>query len=288
MLKNYKLILHIYSIGRINVYGIKGWWGDFSKKTHPLLLWGGLLIISVAGYLAVLYVASLVFPTSTGLNPFGVGHSQMNGVQTTMLFVVQPVALIVFGLMFLGSLLKLIDYAADRIFKRDVPMMWEIAVLLVLVVVLYGFFTTASSLLHQEPVIGTFKQANIPTSSLTYTGDTITFNNDHTFVNHRFGLAESVDPVGHDVSGTWSKDTRPGNSSGLSNANPNPYTSQYNRTVPTGNQYMLNYDLGQGASMNNLEYVAVNNGNLTFFAPLDVSENITSLLYPSMTVFQKQ
>lgn len=262
--------------------GIKDWWNDFSKKTHPLLLWGGLLIISVAGYLAVLYVFSLAFPTSTGLNPFGTGQPQMNNNQTTMLFIVQPLALIVFGLLFLGSLLKLIDYAADRIFKRDVPMMWEIAVLLVLVVVLYGFFTTASSLLYQEPVIGTFKQASAADSSLPATGDTITFNNDHTFVNHR------LSPVAQDVTGTWSKDTRPGNSPGPSNPNPNPYTSQYSPVVPAGNQYLLNYDLGHGASMNHLEYVAVNNGKLTFFAPLDVSDNSTSLLYPSMMTFRKQ
>jgi hypothetical protein len=264
------------------VSGMKEWWDGFSKKTHPLLLWGGLLIISVAGYLAVLYVASLVFPSSTGLNPFGTGQPQMNDIQTFMLFIIQPLALIVFGLLFLGSLLKLIDYATDRIFKRDVPMMWEIAVLLVIIVVLYGFFTTVSSLLYQEPVIGTFKQASTADSGLPATGDTIRFNNDHTFVNHR------LSPVDHDVTGTWSKDTRADSSPRPSNPNPNPYTSQYTSVVPAGNQYLLNYDLGQGASMNHLEYVAVNNGRLTFFAPLDVSDNSTTLLYPSLVTFRKQ
>jgi hypothetical protein len=271
------------------VSGLKDRWDSFSKKTHPLLLWGGLLVLAVLGFLFVSYVTSLVFPGSAGMNPFGSGgQPQMSDNQTTMLFVIQPLALIVFGLLFLGSLFKLIDYAADRIFKRDVPMMREIAVLLGILIVLFVIYTTASSLLNKEPVIGTFKQADIPTSSLINTGDTITFNNDHTFVNHRYGLAGYVDHVGHDVNGTWSKENAANNKSATVNPNPNPYTSQYNPIVPAGNQYLLVYDLEQGTPMSSMEYVAVSTGNLTFFAPLDVSEDITSLLYPSMTVFRKQ
>ena len=95
-LKNYKLALHKYSFRCINVSGIKDWWDDFSKKTHPLLLWGGLLIISVAGYLAVLYVASLVFPAAPAW-PFRGGEPQLNDNQTTMLFVIQPLAFVSSG-----------------------------------------------------------------------------------------------------------------------------------------------------------------------------------------------
>jgi hypothetical protein len=128
------------------VSGFKDQWDSFIKKTHPLLLWGGLLIISVLGYIAILYVAVLVSPAHT--DPTGETGPQLSDNQTTMLFVVQSLSLIIFGLLFPGSLFKLIDYAVDRIFRRDVPMMWEVAALLVIVVVLYVVYTVGSSLFY--------------------------------------------------------------------------------------------------------------------------------------------
>jgi hypothetical protein len=250
-----------------------------------LLLWGGLLILSVVGYIAVLFVALQISHASNG--PSGETGPQLSDNQTTMLFVVQPLSLIVFGLLFLGSLFKLIDYAVDRIFKRDVPMMWTVAALVVTLVVLYVLYTIGSSLLYQEPVIGTFKQASVAGSDLPVTGDTITFKDDHTFVNHRYSSAGSASPGKPDIIGTWSKESMGDNKSGAIDSNRSAYATQYKAIVPAGNQYLLTYDSGQGAVCN-MEYVAVSNGKLTFFAPLDVDAGSDSLLYPSYAAFTKQ
>jgi hypothetical protein len=249
------------------------------------LLWGGLLIVSVLGYIAVLYVATHISPANTGTT--GETGPQLSDDQTTMLFVVQPLSLIVFGLLFLGSLFKIIDYAVDRIFKRDVPMMWTVAGLVVTLVVLYILYTVGSSLFYQEPVIGIYKQASVAGSGPPVNADTITFKDDHTFVNHRYGAAGSANSGSTDVTGTWSKESRAEVKQDTSDSNRSAYAGQYKSIVPTGNQYLLTYDLGQGA-MSNMEYVAVSNGKLTFFAPLDTDASSGSLLYPSYMVFTKQ
>jgi hypothetical protein len=284
-LKNYKPLIHIYQFRRINVSEIKNRRDNFGKKIHPLLLWGGLLILSVLGYIAVLYVAAHISPANTGTTTET--GPQLSDDQTAMLFVVQPLSLVVFGLLFLGSLFKIIDYAVDRIFKRDVPMMWTVAGLVVTLVVLYILYTAGSSLLYQESVIGTFKQAGIAGSGLPVSADTITFKADHTFVNHRYGAAGSANSGSTDVTGTWSKESPAEAKPDTSDANRSAYAGQYKSIVPKGNQYLLTYDLGQGA-MSGMEYVTVSNGKLMFFVPLDADADSGSLLYPSYVAFTKQ
>jgi hypothetical protein len=267
------------------VSGLKDRWDSIRKKTYPLLLWGGLLIISVLGYIAVLYVATRISQGDTG--PTGEVLPQLSNKQTTLLFVVQPLSLIVFGLLFLGSLFKLIDYAADRIFKRDVPMMWTVAGLVITLIVLYILYTVCSSLLYQEPVIGTFRQAIVAGSGQPVTADTITFKDDHTFVNHRYSSAGSAGSGDTDVTGIWSKENMVESKPGATDANRSAYVGQYKSLVPAGEQYLLTYDLGPG-SMPGTEYVAISDDKLTFFSQMDVNVSSGSLLYPSYVAFTKQ
>jgi hypothetical protein len=166
-------------------------------------------------------------------------------------------------------------------------MMWTIAGMLVTLIVLYVLYTVGSSLFYQEPVIGTFKQTIVAGSGLPVAGDTITFNDDHTFVNHRYGGAGSTSPGNPEVTGTWSKESLTDNNPGATDSNRSAYVARYKSVVPAGNQYLLTYDIGQGAVCN-MEYVAINNGKLTFFAPLDVNASSCSLLYPSYAAFTKQ